>query len=47
MAKNLEVVRLENVLIFQIDDESIPRIDTPNDDTKYSNIPGSLIALNF
>lgn len=28
-AENLEVARLENFLVFQVDDELIPRIDTP------------------
>lgn len=28
-AENLEAARLENSLVFQVDDEPIPRVDTP------------------
>lgn len=41
-AENLETARLENALIFEIDDELIPGVDTPN----RSSTPGSSIALN-
>lgn len=43
-AKNPEVVRLENVLIFEIDDEPILRVDIPN--TNRSSTLGLSIALN-
>lgn len=43
-AENLEAARLENALIFEIDDEPISGVDTPN--TNRSSTPGSSIALN-
>ena len=42
-AKNLEAARLENNLIFQVDDEPIPGLDTPTNSTR-SGTPS--IALN-
>lgn len=42
--ENLETTRLENALIFEIDDEPIPGVDIPN--TNRSSTPGSTIALN-
>lgn len=41
--ENLEVARLENILIFKIDDEPILGVNTSN----YSNTPRLFIALNL
>lgn len=46
MAEILKAAWIENTLIFQIDDEPIPGVDTPPTNRNCSSISGSSIALN-
>lgn len=46
VAEILEAAWIENALIFQIDDELIPGVDTPPTNKNCSSISESSIALN-